>query len=293
MGVLAKLRDPKITSDHLYKRTRRQLASSTLASLFLVLMSSSVITMDQLSVFWKELLLIAFVTGLFAILRNRVLEWICPRISFGLYYTLRRDLVSPFLAISAFALGSMIIGFSEVNRPVYGPILAFIFVIYGALLALGEVLSTKGDSSLKFAQSDFELKSGDFDRAFRWFNLGLYTLLRIFRQRGQKLDLPTLRLGARLCCFDEKTKTEIIGTISRTVLRIEDPKQFQELRCAIETLTDEGRRAISRGISPQPQLLDYFDAKHLTLKNIQTVLTIVAIVIGIVLSLITARIIRV
>jgi len=290
--VLGKLKSPKITSDYLYRRTKRQLVGSTLASLFLVLVSSSVITMDQLSVFWKALLLIAFVTGLFAVLRNRVLEWICPRISFGLYYTLRRYLVSPFLAISAFALGSMIVGLPEANRRIYGPILAFIFVIYGVLLALGEVLSTKGDSSLKFAQSGFEHSSGDFDRAFRWFSLGLHTLVRIFRQRGQKLDLPTLRLGARLCCFDEKTKAEIIGTISRTVLRIEDPKQFQELRCAIETLMDEGKRAISKGISPQPQLLDYFDTKHLTLKNIQTVLTIVAIVIGIVVSLITARIIR-
>jgi hypothetical protein len=72
-------------------------------------------------------------------------------------------------------------------------------------------------------------------------------------------------------------------------MKMEESEPFRELRAAVEALTDTAEKAIARGVSPQPRIVDYLDFRYLSLKNVYQMLGIILAILAILISITTGH----
>jgi hypothetical protein len=273
---------PKITFDHLILLTNRQLVTRALLSAFFTAISAALLTTEQFNVVRYPIIAVGCIISLIAIFRNQLLRLIFRERRFDTHIKWTNRLIPPLIVAYSMFLG-LLVGSSYLpDRAVSGPILAFGFVAVAIGLAIGQILSDKGKASLLFEQCAFEIRSGtDFAQAFVWLDRGLYALLRILKKHGLSLYAPTVRLGARLCCTEKREETKLLDDLSPAILHIEDSGQLQRVKKIIESFHAVAERAISKGMSPQPRLSDYFDYRYLSLRNLQYIAVILSTLVGI------------
>lgn len=273
---------PKITFLHLILLTRGQLVTRAALSAFLTAMSAALLTTDQFNVVKYPIIAVACIISLIAICRNRLLRLVFRKRRFDNHYKWTNRLIPPLIAAYSMFLGLLLGSSYLLERAVSGPILAFGFVAIAIGLAIGQVLSDKGKASLLFGQCAFEIQSGtDFVQAFVWLDRGLYALLRVLKKHGVTLYAPTVRLGARLCCAEKREETRLLDDLSLAILHIEDSGQLHSVKKIVESFHETGEEAISKGMSPQPRLIDYFDYRYLSLKNLQYIAVILSTLVGV------------
>ncbi len=271
---------PAIAPDHLLKRTKRQRAQSALWSFVVVVLSLSIVTTDHFAVLWQPILVLSIAIACLALVRNRLLELAFKRISYARYYELRRTMTIPFVIFLVTVLSLLFLGPTFLSRAIFGPILATSFAVLGLLNALGQVLSDDANRNLIFTQFVLDLNKKNLVLAFRWLDRGMYTLSRILREYGMRVDGAALRLGAKFYFVEKGSQATTVGILSMASSQFEDPKKFRLLARTIQMLLTNASTAISRGVSPQPLLIDYLDRRYLTLSNLYRVLTILLALLG-------------
>jgi hypothetical protein len=265
------------------KRTRRESLAAALTSGFLTLISLGVLTTEQSKLVSPPVLVLACVIVIVAILRNQIFVFVFQRVSFATHYRLK-SVVAPFAAsFMGLVLGLIFSGAVAIERRIYGPIMAVGLVIAALGYAFGwRIVTQKGQASLEFAQSIYEATQGrDMIQTFRWLDRGLYSIFRIIKQYGIKVNASTQRVGARLYFSDKAQNIDILRKISDKILEIENPIQFSEIIKALEAFETAGKQAISKGISAQPRFDDCLDYSHLSLRNIYLILLIIVVLVGI------------
>jgi|GEM_PF-1936115 len=281
---------PKIAPEYLLKRTARQLISSAILCWVWISLTLAVVTEVQLAALWRPVLLIASAVSCFALMRNRILDRIYRRISFATHYQLKVTLAIPFSVFLGMVIGLMLFGRWDSQREILGPIVAVGLVICSILWSIGPMVSDKSEASLLLTQCIYEIgKENKIPDCFRWLDRGLYKIIRILRQYGIRVHGPTLRLGARLYCLERKTNLNSLLVLSKAIMKMEESEPFRELRAAVEALTDTAEKAIARGVSPQPRIVDYLDFRYLSLKNVYQMLGIILAILAILISITTGH----
>jgi len=273
---------PKIAPEHLLRRTKGQTIVSTVMSLSLVFLSTSTLTTEQLNTHWQLYATIGFIVGLVSVFRNPICDWVYTRVSFALYYEIRSYLQTLLSITLGLTMGIIWSRINTIPRSVFGPIFSIALTVSAIICAIGIVVSTRNEASLKLAQSLYEANRGNMKEAFKWFDRGMYMIIRMLRELGRKLDAPQLRLGGRAYYGKCGKNAKIIRDLSQAVLNIDDREQLQRVEDLTIQLNEHGKDAISRGIKPQPLFVDYLDRRHLTLDNIYKIVLILAALFGIV-----------
>lgn len=279
-------RPPRILPDHLLRLTKRELAFRALASGFLGWFGWALLNVGLPGRDFSPLLVWTCAIVVLAPMRNRILSKVYSKVTvrFGVHCWFRTGLAS---ALSLFAIfvgmmiGSVLSSSTPVEPAIAATILGIGFVAVATGFPIPPILADKGEASLLFAQSAFELNArSDLTHALRWSDRGVYVLRRFLNQYGMTVGAQTLRLGTRLYCL-EKKEAKILEYISQAILQVEDPDQFLVLKESLQTLEAVGRDAISKGISPRPRLEDYLDYRYLSLENIYRILFIISVILAV------------
>ena len=280
IGNQSTTRPPRILPDHLLKFTKRELIGRALASAFLGLVGWAFLNVGLPGYNLSPLLVWTCINIVFAIFRNLILTklYCGVRVGLGVHYKLRSGVAFASSLFGGFA-GLMIgaVWFSSIpaDPKITATILGIGFLTVATGFPIPPILSDRGEASLLFAQSAFEVKvRKDLTQGLRWSDRGVYVLRRVLKQYDMLIHPPTLRLGTKLYCL-EKKEAKILDYVSQAILRLEEPDQFLVLREALQTLEAVGREAISRDITPSPRLEDYLDYKYLSLENVYRIVLII------------------
>ena len=224
--------NPKITPEYLVKQTTWQSIKSAIVCWGWIAFSLLVVTEAQLAMLWRPVLLIASVVGCFALMRNRILNWIYRRVSFATHYQIKYRLRIPLGVLMTIVLASMLLGGRVgLQREILGPIVVVGFVIGSSLWSIGQVVTDESEASLLLAQCIYEIgQKKKLPDCFRWLDHGLNGVIRILREYGIIVHGPKLRLGARLYCLERTTDLNSLVVLSKAIMKMEESNPFIELR---------------------------------------------------------------
>ena len=195
IGNQSATRPPRILPDHLLKFTKRQLIGRALASAFLGLLGWAFLNIGLPGHNLSPLLVWTCIIIVFAIFRNLILTrlYCGVRVGFGVHYKLRSGVAFASLLFGGFA-GLMIgaVWFSSIpaDPKITATILGIGFLTVATGFPIPPILSDRGEASLLFAQSAFEVKARkDLTQGLRWSDRGVYVLRRVLKQYD--VDSPT------------------------------------------------------------------------------------------------------